>query len=488
MRRTEFRQARGLAACLLTAGLAGLGHAQAQQLTSQDAGAGNDLAVDPATCTVQRPAVNFNRWNENWNALASPCVPKKPFDGLKYIPLTDDGWAWLSLGGGLRERMETNNAALFGRAAGGADTYVIQRLQLHADLRLGAQWQFFTQVQDDRAFGKNAIGGADVDQWDLEQAFAAYVTPMEDGQFKARVGRQEMAFDLQRFIAARDGPNVRQSFDGLWADREIGPWRLIAYATQPVQYRSDHAFDDVSDKHLRFNGVRIERQNVGPGDLSGYYSRFDRDGARFLDAVGDERRDVYDLRYSGKTGRFDWDVEGMDQRGSVGGKKIAAWALGSIAGYTWSGSPWRPRAGLQFDMATGDRHPGDGRLGTFNPLFPNGYYFALAGYTGYSNLIHLKPSLTLKPLTNLTLMAATGLQWRETTADAVYGQGSAAVANTANRGSLWTGVYAQFRADWTLNANVAAAVEAVHFQVGDSLRQAGARNGDYLGLELKLGW
>jgi len=484
-----------LAACAATP-LARASDDAGASLASATAGAANaaaiaadaDTAKAAPDCAAKRPAINFNRWNENWNALANPCVPRKPLDGLKYWVLTDDGWAWLSLGGGLRERMETNNAALFGRAPGGDDTYVIQRLQLHADLRLGTQWQLFTQVQDDRAFGKKVLGGADVDQWDLEQAFVAYVTAMEDGQFKARVGRQEMAFDLQRFIAVRDGPNVRQSFDGVWADREIGPWRLIAYATQPVQYRSGKAFDDVSNKHMRFDGVRVERQNVGPGDLSGYYSRYRRDDARFLDASGDERRDVYDLRYSGKTGAVDWDIEAMDQQGNVGGKKIAAWALGSIAGYTWSASPWSPRAGLQFDMATGDRHPGDGRIGTFNPLFPNGYYFALAGYTGYSNLIHLKPSLTVKPAASLTLMTAIGLQWRETTSDAVYGQGSAAVGNTAGHGSLWTGAYGQFRADWAINANLTAAVEAVHFQIGDSLRQAGARNGDYLGLELKFAW
>jgi hypothetical protein len=29
----------------------------------------------------------FNRWQENWSALANPCVPKRPFDSLKYIPL-----------------------------------------------------------------------------------------------------------------------------------------------------------------------------------------------------------------------------------------------------------------------------------------------------------------------------------------------------------------------------------------------------------------
>lgn len=98
---------------------------------------------------------------------------------------------------------------------------------------------------------------------------------------------------------------------------------------------------------------------------------------------------------------------------------IGAWVVGSLAGYTLD-VPWTPRIGIQADAASGDRHPGDGRVETFNPLFPNGYYFSLAGYTDYANLI--------------------------------------------------------------------GAVEAVHFQVGDSIRNAGGSNADYVGVELKYGW
>ncbi len=39
------------------------------------------------------------------------------------------------------------------------------------------------------------------------------------------------------------------------------------------------------------------------------------------------------------------------------------------------------RLALQVDGVSGDKHPGDGSLGMFNPLFPNGYYSTLAGYT-----------------------------------------------------------------------------------------------------------
>ena len=457
------------------------------------AGAGAQTLAPPAdsaapACDVKRPAVNFNRWNENWGVLADPCLPRQPLDGLKYIPLGEDGLSYLSLGGGLRERYEHVATPLFGAGGAPADGYVIQRANVHADLRLGRYVQLFGQLVDARAFQKRSIAPPDKDKLDVEQLFVTVAVPTADGAVKVRAGRQEMAFDLQRFIAVRDGPNVRQAFDGVWADWEHGPWRLIGYVTQPVQNRSVDSFDDRANGHLTLNGIRLEHQGLGPGDLSGYYSRYRRDGARFRDAQGDERRDVYDLRYNGKTGNADWDAEGMLQNGQVGPKRVSSWAIGSIAGYTFAASPWTPRVGVQFDMASGGRRAGGGKLGTFNPLFANGYYFSLAGLTGYSNLIHLKPSVTVKPVKALSVTTALGLQWRQTTGDAVYVQSMAGVPRTAGQGSRWTGAYAQLRTDWSVSPNVTASLEAVHFQAGDSLRAAGGDSANYLGMELKFGW
>ena len=102
--------------------------------------------------------------------------------------------------------------------------------------------------------------------------------------------------------------------------------------------------------------------------------------------------------------------------------------------------------------------------------------------------MHLKPSLTVKPLTNLALMAAAGLQWRETTADAVYVQPNTPVPGTAGTAGRWSGVYTQFRADWEVMPSLLAAVEAVRFQIGDALRRAGGHDSTYLSVELKYGW
>jgi hypothetical protein len=280
----------------------------------------------------KRPAILFNRWQEDWSVLSDPAHRTGALDSLKYIPLApDDQHVWLTLGGGLRERFETNHAPLLGTVAGRADSYVIIRADLFGDLHVGPV-QAFAQLQSDFAPGKQLRSAVDAERLDLEQAFVALVEPVGAGTLKLRVGRQQFAFDLQRFVAARDGPNVRQSFDAVWGDYEIGKWRAIAYWSQPVVNRDVRAFDDYSDRHNRFYGARVERKVFGVNELSAYWSRFTDDSASFLDATGHERRDVFDLRFSGSAGAIDWDLEGMDQRGHVGDKRVRAWAVGSRGG------------------------------------------------------------------------------------------------------------------------------------------------------------
>jgi hypothetical protein len=448
-----------------------------------DVSASRDEEVPP------RPAILFNRWQEDWSVLADPRVPREPLDSLKYIPLSrDDPKTYLSLGAGLRERFEANDATSFGVGMNRNQDYVISRAEVSADLRLAGQFQFFIQLQKDNAFDKKILTPVDQDRLDLEQAFIALVEPLADGTLKMRLGRQQFGFDLQRFVSVRDGPNARQSYDAAWIDYERGPWRYIAFYSHPVQDRDLRPFDDNSNNQLTYGGFRVEREIMRTASLSAYISRFTQDSARFPSAHGDERRDIVDVRFAGSKGSLDWDVEAMKQVGRIGLQDIEAWAFGSLAGYTLRDTPWTPRLGIQVDAASGDRSPTDNQLNTFNPLFPNGYYVTLAGYTGYVNFIHVKPSLTLHPLAKLKLMGAVGMQWRETTADAVYTQPDIPVAGTVGRPGRYTGTYGQIRADYGLNSHVSLALEAVHFAIGDAIRGAGGHDSNYVGAEFKYGW
>jgi hypothetical protein len=444
---------------------------------------GSDTVAAP-----ERPAILFNRWQEDWSVLADPALRTEPLDSLKYISLSaDDPHSYISFGVNFRDRVESTQIDAYGIGDPHSDTYLIQRLEFHADIRPDEHWQLFVQLQDDREWGKAEITPVDSDPLDLEQAFVAYTHSLAGGELKLRVGRQQMAFDLQRFIGVRDGPNVRQSFDAVWANWEKDKWRLISFWSHPVQDLHNHPFDDYSTERFQYGGFRVEREDVGPGKLSVYYSRYDLDDARYLFASGNDRRDILDVRYQINRGGVDGDLEVMRQTGWVGSSRIQAWAASSRDGYTFD-TFWSPRIGVQLDFASGERRPGDGSEDTFNPLFPNAYYFTLDGSPTYANLIHVRPSLQVKPVHNLLLLAGVGLQWRETTADAVYVIPNIPVAGTAGRPGHWTGSYEQVRAEWSISEHWSAAIEGVQYEVGNVIRQAGGLNANYLGVEARFGW
>ncbi len=448
------------------------------------------MADDQVSTNAGRPVLQADRWREDWSSLAEPDKRTRALDGLKYISLSDsDPDRYLSFGLTLREILESSDAPALGTVAAiPSDAYGLHRAQVHADVRLGAGWQGFVQVEDVRAFDKKVVSSIDANALDLRLAFLGYARPLGRGVLKVRVGRQDIAFDLQRFMSSRDGPNVRQSFDAVWAGWETARWRVYVMVSQPVEYRNREHFDDTSSGDVRFSGIRLERQAWGNGELTGYYALYQRKEAAYLEAFGEEDRQVVDVRFVGTRAPFDWDVEAMGQFGRVGRADISAWALGARLGYSSIGTPGSPRIGLQVDVASGDRHAHDGRAETLYPLFPNGFYFSLGGHTGYANLIHLKPSVSIIPRADTTLTAGIGALWRQTTNDAVYTLPFVPVAGMAGRGGSWTGAYAQLRAERRFTPALSSSIEVVRYTVGAALRAAGAHDSDYVRLETKFAW
>lgn len=418
-----------------------------------------NVADDPP-----RPAIGFYRWQEDWSVLADPRRRNEPGDALKYLALSrDDPDRYLSLGITLRERFESKG-----------DQYLLHRFELHADAHITDEARVFVQFENALAPGREHRSVVDANDADLRLAFL----DIGDRAWKLRVGRQEVAFDLQRFASVRDGANLRQAFDALWAQYEGEHWLASVFLSQPVQYHNDDAFDDRSNGHFTFRGTRVRGRFDDGTQLSATFSEYSLDGAHYLFASGNERRRSLDAHYSGAAHGFDWDVEGIVQRGHVGSDSIRAWAAGSIAGYTFDNA-WRPRISVQLDAASGDDDPSDRRLGTFNPLFPNGYYVTQSGFTGYSNLIHFKQAVTLTPTPAVKVLAAVGELWRETRRDAVYVQPVIAVAGTAGHGASYTATYVQLRAEWTPRRDLAFAFEANRYD---------RRFPDYLALEARWGW
>jgi hypothetical protein len=441
------------------------------------------------TATPARPAIDFYRWQEDWSVLADPRVPREVGDALKYIPLSKGAPnRYLSFGVTLRERFVSIDPPLFGTVGGKHQDYLLHRLEVHADAHLTDNTRVFVQVENALAPWLQNPSPVDANKLDLRLAFLDWRKPLGKGELKVRVGRQEIAFDLQRFVSVRDGPNVRQAYDAIWADYETAKWRITGFASQPVQYRNQTDWDDFSNHRLIFGGVRAQRRMTADSQLSVSFSDFRQDNVHFLAASGNEERQSVDIHYAGNVQVFDWDIEGMKQDGSVGGKQVNAWAFGSLTGFTLTGLAWAPRFGVQLDAASGTHNLARGTVGTFNPLFPNGYYVTLSGYTGYTNFIHFKPSLTVSPFDKVKLVASFGMLWRQTTGDAIYAQPDIPVLGTAGEPGKHSTNYGQLQINWNATRSLAFGLEADRYFVATALRRAGGEDSDYLGVELRWGW
>ena len=195
------------------------------------------------------PKYQLNRADEDYLYLQDKTKATDFWDPVKYLRLNDRGTWYLSLGGEARERYEyfaNNNWGAGPQDAGG---YFLQRYFLHGDLHLGDGVRFFSQLQSSLENGRR--GGprpTDRDELDLHQAFLDLkLGTGGSGSLTLRSGRQELAYGSQRLVSVREGPNVRQSFDGFRAMYRADQVKLDAFATKPVQTKRQ-VFDDGPDQ------------------------------------------------------------------------------------------------------------------------------------------------------------------------------------------------------------------------------------------------
>ncbi len=433
------------------------------------------LLVASPLAAAPRPALDvMPAYSRDYRFLADPAVRTDALDPLKYIPLDTTGSAYLSLSGEARLRYDdfTKNPG-FGTSGLKTDDYLFTRALLGADLHLGTHFRAFVQLDSTTVNGKRgALSPTDASGTDWQQAFLEANT----GDASLRLGRQEVIFGSQRLVALRDGPNVRQAFDGLRAMIDLKGYAINLFAFRPVRAgRGD--FDDAPDRTQSFYGLYA----TGPAGFDAYLMRLERRNAAFAQGMATERRTSAGGRLFGRRGDFDYNFEGLYQFGTFGSGQIHAWSVASDSGYTLRSLPWRPRLGLKADIASGDKDTKDKTLNTFNALFPKGGYFTENGLIGPANIIDLQPGVTLNPTTSLSITMAAVILWRETTTDAVYRQPNLPMPGTAGTPGRYTGTQYYVTPAWQMTPHLMLTATYVHFAVGDVIRRAHGGDSDYFG-------
>jgi hypothetical protein len=370
---------------------------------------------------------NLLRENDDWSFLADPSLQSDFWDPIKYVPLACEA-CYVSLGGEIREAFEQVGNDNWGKQRY-TNTFLLERYMLHSDWHLGEDFRVFIQLksglEDFRAGGARPI---DEKRLDLEAAFLEVGNTHKKNWVVLRVGRQELNYGSGRLVSVREGPNVRQSFDGVKIRSKAGAWNVDAWAVRPDLDRPGF-FDNAPDHTAAFWGVYATRpvasQRWRGVSYDLYYLGLDRKDATFERGTATELRHTAGARLwrpvATEQPAVDFDYEGVVQFGTFGSDDIRAWTFASDTGYSLPTVPLRPRFSVKADISSGD-NPDSHTLRTFNPIYPIGNYFGVLADTGPGpvNFIDVHPRIQTQLPHGVSISTDVVVQWRENVNDGVY--------------------------------------------------------------------
>lgn len=375
-------------------------------------------ALIPFIAQAQEVPRTSLRYDEDWSKL-----PEDQLTGwrqAKYLELDRQGDLHLTLGAEMRARVESFSNRQWGEQPDPDDSYLWLRAMPHADLHAGPA-RVFVQGIAGYARGVSA-GNGPVDETglDLLQGFADVRLGLGDeGSLTLRGGRALIALGSERLLGTRYGTNVPQPFDGIRATAEHGPVRVDVFRLRPVAIGGGD-FDDKRSKTRRLAGVYATITPTKGVGIDIYWLGNNNREARFTGRTDRETRDSFGVRLFGNRGSLGWNWEALVQRGRFGGDRIRAWTLATETSWRFRELPLTPGMRLRANIASGDRDPDDGRLGTFNPLFPKAKYFGDLSPVGPRNIVNVHPSIDFNPGSGVKVELAAARFWRESRGDGVY--------------------------------------------------------------------
>jgi hypothetical protein len=288
-----------------------------------------------------------------------------------------------------------------------------------------------------------------------------------------RAGRQEISFGSSRLVGTREGPNVRQSFDGIRLSSKLNGWALDGFLVKPVSTEKGF-FDDKPQNQQTFGGFYA----VSPagiltkkGKIDFYYFGLDKKTGRFDQGTAREVRHTVGTRIWKTTVPLDYNFEFAYQFGKFGAGGINAWTASSDAGYTVKNWFLKPRFGLKADVTNGDKNSNDKNLQSFNALFPRGSYFGQFSPVGPFNHRDLHLTVTVNPTRKIGVNFDWINFWRTSRRDGVYNVAGNLI-RTGNRSrALHVGRQYGVETSYKIDRHIVLTVNYSRFNAGKFLRE-----------------
>ncbi len=441
------------------------------------------LWVGASTIKTHAEGFAFFRYDDDFRYLSDPANRMSWYDDFKYIPLGDSPGSYLSLGADLRERVESYDEGYFGLADAPHTTYDLSRAQVDADAHVD-KVRVFVQLGSYEEWGrKPGAIPTDDGKGDVQQAFVDYAATVGPGTLTLRGGRFEMKFGEGLIVSPREGPNIRQAWDGAWAFYDEADIRVDMLAARPVTDKPGY-FNDTNDNQQALWGAYVTDRKLAVPNYKAdvyYFGNVNHSVSLYTGAAptGEEHTSTFGGRFYGQVAAFDSTSEAAFQTGHFAGRGVRAFAIHNELGWTWQDVTWKPRVGLRVDVLSGSSHPAQGTVQTFNALYPNVSYGSDAVLEAPANLIEGGLDLHAHPSPSVDVEYTGGGLWRYSIHDAFYASPLFPLIPGDAGAQRYIGTEQQIAGNWAINPHLSVRASVVHFSVGQFVVNARGRDTNF---------
>lgn len=384
--------------------------------------------------------------------------------------------------GEFRYRLEYRDDYNFNDSTFEDSTLNLLRTQLGMQIDAGNHVKVYVQGQDSEGFAGRTADKSNgfVNRLDLHQLYAEIQSPTENLPLKIKVGRQELSYGDQRFVGAFDWSNVARVFDAVKLAYTPTSWLQVdAWFSQVVRVNKSQA--DSAQHDDNFYGVYAAIKPIQDHVIDTFlFIRHNQDNELVGEKSGQRgqlKEYTVGNRAKGKKWGFDYGVEWAWQFGSRAHDDISAWAWHQELGYTFSQVNWTPRLGVEYNYASGDSDPRDGKVETFDNLYPtNHLHYGYIDFISLKNIHDLQADLTFKPHPKLTGRVKYHWLFLATNSDAWYNAGQGVVRGANPGASTTLGQELDLLAKWQCSVHYDFLIGYSYFHAGAFVRDTGTHD------------
>jgi len=350
---------------------------------------------------------------------------------------------WLELGFESRMRYEHRHNDIR-RIEGGNDDPIFLRNRAWIGIKdILDPFRFAVEFQDSRIVNNRFIStDQERNEYDLLNAYGELYFKKalgaddrgNDRPIRFRVGRMAYEATDRRFIARNEWRNTTNTFEGfrLNLGREANDWEVDLFGMQPVR-RLQTKFDEANDHLWFFGAIGTWRRWSDIVTIQPYYmgQKQTADPTGFT-ATNRLDREIHmpGFRAYGNVGNwFDFDVSYNRQFGYTGPNSIEAQGYTIELGKTFNHA-WKPRIGLFYGYASGDKNPNDNVDNRFDRFFGFARPWSADHYVIYENLKAPKIRFEFSPTQKLGFELGYGGYWLASGTDRMFDILDGNISNT----------------------------------------------------------